>query len=49
VEIAVEYCGLCHSDLSIVNDDWGMSQYPVIPGHEAVGKIGKCQRSCRMS
>jgi NADPH:quinone reductase-like Zn-dependent oxidoreductase len=39
VEIAVEYCGLCHSDLSIVNDDWGMSQYPVIPGHEAVGKI----------
>jgi len=39
VEIAVEYCGLCHSDLSIVNDEWGMSQYPVIPGHEAVGKI----------
>jgi uncharacterized zinc-type alcohol dehydrogenase-like protein len=39
VEIAVEYCGLCHSDLSIINDDWGMSQYPVIPGHEVTGKI----------
>lgn len=39
VEIAVDYCGLCHSDLSIINDDWGMSQYPVVPGHEAVGSI----------
>jgi uncharacterized zinc-type alcohol dehydrogenase-like protein len=39
VEIAVDYCGLCHSDLSIVNDEWGLSQYPVIPGHEAVGRI----------
>ena len=27
VEIAVEYCGLCHSDLSILNNDWGLSQY----------------------
>jgi alcohol/geraniol dehydrogenase (NADP+) len=39
VEIAVEYCGLCHSDLSILNNDWGLSQYPVVPGHEAVGRI----------
>lgn len=39
VEIAVEYCGLCYSDLSIINNDWAMSQYPVIPGHEVVGLI----------
>ncbi len=39
VEIAVEHCGLCHSDLSIINNDWAMSQYPAIPGHEAVGTI----------
>ena len=39
VEIAVEYCGLCHSDLSILNNDWGVTQYPVIPGHEAIGRI----------
>ncbi|WON73440.1 NADPH-dependent aldehyde reductase Ahr [Nitrosospira sp. Is2] len=39
VEIAVEFCGLCHSDLSILNNDWGVSQYPVILGHEAVGRI----------
>lgn len=39
VEIAVEYCGLCHSDLSILNNDWGLTQYPVVPGHEVVGTI----------
>ena len=39
VEISVEHCGLCHSDLSVVNDDWAISQFPVVPGHEAVGRI----------
>jgi len=39
VEIIVEYCGLCHSDLSILNNDWGLSQYPLIPGHEVVGRV----------
>lgn len=39
VEVKVEYCGLCHSDLSMINNDWGLSQYPIIPGHEAVGRI----------
>ena len=38
VEVAVEYCGVCHSDLSILNNDWGISQYPAILGHEVVGK-----------
>ena len=39
VEVAVEYCGLCHSDLSIINNDWGVSRYPAVPGHEAVGTV----------
>ncbi|AFY61161.1 NAD(P)-dependent alcohol dehydrogenase [Synechococcus sp. PCC 6312] len=39
VEIAVDYCGLCHSDLSMINNEWGISQYPLVPGHEVVGKI----------
>lgn len=39
VEINVEYCGLCHSDLSMINNDWGTSQYPLVPGHEVVGTI----------
>jgi uncharacterized zinc-type alcohol dehydrogenase-like protein len=39
VEVAVEHCGLCHSDLSVWNNEWGISQYPAILGHEVVGRI----------
>lgn len=39
VEIEVEYCGICHSDLSMINNEWGISQYPLIPGHEVIGTI----------
>jgi uncharacterized zinc-type alcohol dehydrogenase-like protein len=39
VELAVEHCGLCHSDLSIFNNDWGISQFPAILGHEVVGRV----------
>jgi uncharacterized zinc-type alcohol dehydrogenase-like protein len=39
VEIRVEYCGICHSDLSMLDNDWGMTSYPFVPGHEVVGTI----------
>lgn len=39
VDIEVETCGICHSDLSMVDDDWEMSEYPLVPGHEVIGKI----------
>ncbi|WP_206026357.1 NAD(P)-dependent alcohol dehydrogenase [Roseimicrobium sp. ORNL1] len=39
VEVAVEYCGVCHSDLSMIDNDWGQSVYPLVPGHEIVGRI----------
>jgi alcohol/geraniol dehydrogenase (NADP+) len=39
VEIKVAYGGLCHSDLSMLNNDWGMTAYPFVAGHEAVGQI----------
>lgn len=39
VEIAVDYCGLCHSDLSMIDNEWGMTAYPLIPGHEVVGRV----------
>ena len=39
VEIDVLYCGLCHSDVSMIENEWGMSQYPIVPGHEVAGKI----------
>ena len=39
IEIAIMYCGVCHSDLHFARNDWGMTQYPVVPGHEIVGKV----------
>ncbi len=39
VEIQVAYCGLCYSDLSMLVDEWGLSRYPLVPGHEIVGTI----------
>jgi len=39
VELDVEYCGICHSDLSVIDNEWGITQYPVVPGHEVVGSI----------
>ncbi|HBS29260.1 MAG TPA: alcohol dehydrogenase [Phycisphaerales bacterium] len=39
VEIKVASCGVCHSDLSMRNNDWGMTQYPFVPGHEVAGTI----------
>jgi uncharacterized zinc-type alcohol dehydrogenase-like protein len=39
VEIAISHCGICHSDLHLISNDWGISQYPFIPGHEIVGKV----------
>lgn len=39
VEIAVENCGLCHSDLSMLNNDWGITGFPLVPGHEVIGTV----------
>lgn len=39
VEISIEHCGICHSDLSMLHNDWGITQYPFVPGHEIIGAI----------
>lgn len=39
VEIEILYCGVCHSDLHTARNDWGGSLYPVVPGHEIVGRV----------
>lgn len=39
VMIDIEYCGVCHSDLHQARNDWGGSQYPIVPGHEVVGRV----------
>ena len=39
VEVQVEYCGICHSDLSMIDNEWGMSSYPLVAGHEVIGRV----------
>ncbi len=39
VEIAVDACGICHSDMSMLDNAWGMTQYPFIGGHEVIGRV----------
>ena len=39
VELDVLYCGICHSDVSMANNEWGMTEYPFVGGHEVIGKV----------
>ena len=39
VDIEVEHCGICHSDLSMLDNEWGIAEFPLVPGHEVVGTI----------
>lgn len=39
VVIEILYCGVCHSDVHNVRNDWGNAQYPMVPGHEIVGRV----------
>ena len=39
VEIAVTHCGICHSDIHLIDNDWHTDRYPLVPGHEVVGTV----------
>jgi alcohol dehydrogenase (NADP+) len=39
VVIEIDYCGICHTDIHFAHNDWDMTQYPVVPGHEIVGHV----------
>ena len=39
VQIEIAYCGICHSDIHQVRDEWGGAKYPMVPGHEIVGRV----------
>ncbi len=39
VEIDILYCGVCHSDLHFARNEWGFSAYPIVPGHEILGRV----------
>lgn len=41
VEIAIEFCGLCHSDVHATRGEWGTQNYPLVPGHEIVGTVSR--------
>ncbi|WP_337026360.1 NADPH-dependent aldehyde reductase Ahr [Pantoea eucrina] len=41
VMVEVDYCGVCHSDLSMIDNEWGISSFPVIAGHEVIGRISE--------
>jgi uncharacterized zinc-type alcohol dehydrogenase-like protein len=41
VEIDINFCGICHSDLHAARNEWGGTKYPIVPGHEIVGRIAK--------
>jgi alcohol/geraniol dehydrogenase (NADP+) len=39
VDVAVTHCGVCHTDVGMIDDEWGVSNYPVVAGHEIIGTI----------
>ena len=41
VEIEILYCGVCHSDLHTARSEWAGTVYPVVPGHEIVGRVAR--------
>ncbi len=48
VEIEVQYCGICHSDFSFLNNEFGLTQFPFVPGHEAVGKVVAAGKNAKL-
>jgi alcohol/geraniol dehydrogenase (NADP+) len=41
VQIEISHCGVCHSDIHLIDNDWSNSRYPLVPGHEIVGTVSK--------
>jgi uncharacterized zinc-type alcohol dehydrogenase-like protein len=48
VEIEVQYCGICHSDLSMLHNEWQITKFPFVPGHEAIGTVSAVGRSAKL-
>lgn len=39
IEVEITHCGICHSDIHLIDNDWKLSTYPLVPGHEVVGVV----------
>lgn len=51
IEVAITHCGICHSDIHMIDNDWTWSRYPLVPGHEVVGAVratGSAVRNIRV-
>ena len=44
IDIDIKYFGFCHTDANLVHNRWGISNYPIVPGHEIVGVVTKASR-----
>jgi uncharacterized zinc-type alcohol dehydrogenase-like protein len=49
VEVEITHCGICHSDLHLIDDDWSRSTYPLVPGHEIVGHVTAAGPECTLA
>lgn len=49
VEIKITHCGICHSDVHLIDNDWGISRYPFIPGHEIVGTVAAKGKNVKLT
>jgi uncharacterized zinc-type alcohol dehydrogenase-like protein len=47
VEVKITHCGICHSDIHLIDNDWGISKYPLIPGHEIIGIVENTGKSVK--
>jgi len=47
VEVVISHCGMCHTDIHLINDDFGMSAFPLVPGHEIVGVVSQMGNGVR--
>lgn len=49
VEVEITHCGICHSDIHLIDNDWSSSTYPLVPGHEIVGQVVATGERCALT
>ena len=47
VHIEIDFCGICHSDIHFTRNEWGMTQFPCVPGHEIIGRVVKTGKDAK--
>ena len=47
VHVEIDYCGICHSDIHFARNEWGMTPYPCVPGHEIIGRVVKAGKGVK--